>query len=387
VVSHHDVVRDTAEFGLLRMVRVMAVILPSAALIQVLANLRDYRQPAVAVAVWLAVLTAALWLEPRTLPDGLARGEAAAAVLIAVAAVAVIGWVHTAHYPPGSVDLVILGTVWLLALVALSYPAWVWLPAALVVFAVHAALLIHALGANPLTLSQLEVVGYILVNVLIVFAALRPTVAVYTGMITRRASLASRSRAERAAAAAVLEDRRSRLALLEREALPLLRGIADGTVDPAAGEVRERCARHAEALRHSLTDRAPRGGELVAGLEPALQAARTRGLLVHVQVLGEPGIPEPQVAHAVLAAVDAVIGALPPQQVVLTVLASGDGVELYMTFGDPPRVIPDVARFGREVPAAARWHASVTAEPTGVAGCLEIGWVQRCWDGAVDRRH
>lgn len=376
MVSQHDVVRDTAEFGLLRMVRVLAVILPTAALIQVLANLRDYRQPAVAVAVWLAVLATSVWLAPRTRPDGLTGAEAAAAVLIAIAAVAVIGWVHRAHYPSGSVDLVILGTVWLLALVALSYPAWAWLPGALVVFALHAALLIRALGANPLTLSQLEVVGYILANVLIAFAALRPTVAVHTSVITRRASLASRSRAERAAAAAVVEDRRSRLALLEMDALPLLRGIADGTVDPSDGEVRERCARHAAALRHSLTDRAPRGGGLVAGLEPALEAARTRGLLVHAQVLGEPGTPEPRVAHAVLAAVDAVIGVLPPQHVVLTVLASGDRVELYMTFGQPPPVIPDVARFGREVPATACWQASVTAEQTGVAGCLEISWVE-----------
>jgi hypothetical protein len=387
VVSHHDAVRDTAEFGLLRLVRVVAVILPSAALIQVLASPGDYRQPAVAVTVWLGVLATAVWLAPRTLPDGLARGEAAAAVLIAVAAVAAIGWVHRAHYPPGSVDLVILGTVCLLALVALSYPAWVWLAGALAVFAVHATLLIRALGANPLTLSQLEVCGYILANALIAFAALRPTLAVHTSMITRRASLASRSRAERAAAAAVLEDRRSRLALLEMNALPLLRGIADGSVDPTADEVRERCARHAAALRQSLADRAQHGAGLVAGLEPALQAARTRGLLVHVQELGEPGAPVPQVGHAVLAAVDAVISALPPQQVVLTVLASGDRVELYMTFGQPPRVIPDVARFGREVPAAARWRARVTAEQTGVAGCLEISWAEGRWDGAVDRRH
>jgi len=384
VVSHHDAVRDTAEFGLLRLVRVVALILPSAALIQVLASLHDYRQPAVAVAVWLAVLATAVWLAPRTLPDGLAGSEAAAAVLIAVAAVAAIGWVHRAHYPPGSVDLVILGTVWLLALVALSYPAWVWLSGALAVFAVHAALLIRALGANPLTLSQLEVVGYILVNVLIVFAALRPTLAVHTSMVTRRASLASRSRAERAAAAAVLDDRRSRLALLEMDALPLLRGIADGSVDPTADEVRERCARHAAALRHSLADRARRGGGLVAGLEPALQAARSRGLLVHVQVLGEPGALAPQVGHAVLATVGAVISALPPQQVVLTVLASRDRVELYMTFGQRPRIMPDVARFGREVPAAARWHARVTAEQTDVAGCLEISWVE---GGVVDARH
>jgi hypothetical protein len=319
------------------------------------------------------MFAAAAWLVPQIGTGGLTGGEAAAAVLIAVAATAATGWEYHPHHGSGSVDLAILGTVWLLALVALSHPARVWVPGALVVFAVHAALLTRAAGASPLSLTKLEVAGYILAAVLIVFAALRPTVAVHTSMTARRAALASRSLAERAAVAAVQEVRRSRLALLEMEALPLLRGIAGGTLDPADGDVRERCARHAAVLRHSLTDRAPAAGALVAGLQPALQAASARGLLVNVQVIGDPGVPVPQVAHAVLAAVDAVISALRPDQVMLTVLASGGDVELYLTFSEPLRVSPDVARFGRDVPAAACWHAAVTAEETGT-GCLEISW-------------
>src|SRR6202035_2834487 len=92
VVSHHEAVRDVTESGLRRMVGAMAAILPLAALIQVLANLSDYRQPAVAVAVWLAMFAAAAWLVRRTGTGALTRGEAAAAVLIAVAAAAAIGW-------------------------------------------------------------------------------------------------------------------------------------------------------------------------------------------------------------------------------------------------------------------------------------------------------
>ena len=373
MVSHHQAVRDVTESGLRRMVGAMAAILPLAALIQVLANLSDYRQPAVAVAVWLAMFAAAAWLVPRIGTGGLTRGEAAAAVLIAVAAAAGSGWEYRPHHGSASVDLAILGTVWLLALVALSYPARVWVPGALVVFAVHAALLTRAAGASPLSLTKLEVAGYILAAVLIVFAALRPTLAVHTSMTARRAALASRSLAERAAVAAVQEVRRSRLALLEMEALPLLRGIADGTLDPADDDVRERCARHAAVLRHSLTDRAPGAGALVAGLQPALQAATARGLLVNVQVIGDPGVPAPEVAHAVLAAVDAVLSALRSDQVVLTVLASAGDVELYLTFSEPLRGHPDVARFGPDVPAALCWHAAVTAEETGT-GCLEISW-------------
>jgi hypothetical protein len=373
VVSHQEAVRDVTESGLRRMVTAMAAVLPLAALIQVLANLSDYRQPAVAVAVWVAMFAAAAWLVPRIGTGGLARGEAAAAILIAVVATAAIGWEYRPHHASGGVDLAILGTVWLLALVALSHPARIWVTGALVVFAVHAALLIRAAGASPLSLAKLEVAGYILAAVLVVFAALRPTLAVHTSMTARRAALTSRSLAERAAIAAVQEVRRNRLALLEMEALPLLRGVADGTLDPADGDVRERCARHAAVLRHSLTDRAPSADGLVAGLQPALQAASARGLLVNVQVIGDPGIPAPEVAHAVRAAVDAVISALRPHPVMLTVLASGDDVELYLTFSEPLRVSPDVARFGRDVSAAAGWHAIVTAEESGT-GCLEISW-------------
>ena len=52
---------------------------------------------------------------------------------------------------PGSVDLAILGTLWLLVVVVMSAPLWVSVPAALTVYAVHSALLIRAEGLNPLT--------------------------------------------------------------------------------------------------------------------------------------------------------------------------------------------------------------------------------------------
>jgi hypothetical protein len=373
VVSHQEAVRDATEPGLRRVLGAMAAILPFAALIQALANLHDNRQPAVAVAVWLAVFAAAAWLVPRMGTGGLTGGESAAAVIIAVAAVAAIGWDHHPRHGSETVDLAILGTVWLLVLVALSRPARVWIPAALAVFAVHAALLIRSAGASQLSLAKLEVAGYILAAVLIGFAAIRPSLAMHTHITARRAALASRSEAERAAAAAVQQDRRSRLALLEMEALPLLRGIADGSLDPADDGVRERCARHAAVLRRSLTEPAPIAGGLVAGLQPVLEAASARGLPVDVQMIGDPAIPAPEVARAVLLATGAVIGALPPHPVMLTVLASGGDVELYVTFTEPLRAVPDVAQFGRDVPAAARWRATLTAEETGT-GCLEISW-------------
>lgn len=384
VSHHHGVVRDTTEFALLRMIGLLAVIFPLAALIQVLVDLHEYHQPAVAVAVWLAMFPVALWLVPRVRTETLTRRESVAAVLIALAAVAVIGWEHRTDHVSPRVDLAILGTAWLLALVALSSPPWIWISGALTVFAVHAVLLVHAMGLDRLSLTVLEAAAYILVAALCAFSALRPTIALHTSISARRAALASRSEAERAAAAAVQEDRRNRLALLEIEALPLLRAIADGTLNPAAGDVRERCAQYAAQLRHSLTDRVPSAGGLTAALDPALTAARERGLLVDVQVIGDTGVPAPEVVHAVRTVVEAVLGELTPQQVMLTMLAAGDSVELYVTFGGLTGNIPDMARFGRDVPAAARWHAAVTADDAGKAAWLEISWRKAV---LLDRRH
>jgi hypothetical protein len=311
----------------------------------------------------------------------LSAAETTAAIAIAIAAVTVVGAERSGRVMPGSVDLAILGTLWLLVVVALSAPTWVSVPAALTVYAVHSALLIRAQGLNPLTLSELEAAAYICAAFLIAAAVLRPTIAVHVSLAARRASLASRSAAESAAAEAIGQERQSRLAVLEKEALPLLRGIADGTLDPTAGDVRDRCGRHAAVLRHALTRGAPDVGDLASGLETALETARERGLLVTVQLVGDPGPAPPRLARAILATVDAVLGALPPQQVTLTVLAVGDEVELYLAFDTPSPGGPDLTHAAQQddLPAAAHWRASVNAAEAG-GGYLEISWRK---DGAA----
>jgi hypothetical protein len=378
MVSPQQAAWDTVEAGLTSLLRALALVLPSLALLQVLADARDYRQPVVAVLVWLAVLGAGSWLVPRSRAGGLSTRETAAAIAIAAAAVAAIGAVHRAHGDPGNVNLAVLGTAWLLALVVMSHSARVWIPVALLVFAVEGAVVFREQGLNRLSMSQLGAAGYIIAAILIAFAALRPTLDTHVTMAVRQAALASRAAAERAAAAAIKQERRGRLAVLEEEALPLLRGIADGTLDPADPGVREQCARHAAVLRDALTD-GPPGGEVLATLQPTLRAAGARGLPVTVQFIGDPGTPPPPVARAVLETVDAVLGALPPHQAVLTVLADGDDIELYLNFSAPLRTAPDLTRVGNDVPAAARWQAALNVTETG-AGFLEISWRR---DGAA----
>ena len=356
-----------------RMAGTLAAIWQFAILILVLADLHDYRNPAVPAVVWLGMLAAAIWLVPRARADGLTGADAAVAIAVAVAAVALVGWDRRANGGTGTVDWSVLGTGWLLALVALSRPAWVWVSGALLIFTAHAVFTIRLLGVTSLGLARLALAAYLLVGILVIFAALRPTLRAHAGMAARHAALASRAAAERAAAAAVHEDRRARLAVLEVDVLPVLRGIADGTLDPADGEVKQRCAQYAAALRRALVDRVQNADWLLAELEPALRAARARGIPAEVQVVGEPGRPGWEVADATLTAVDRVLTALPPQPVTLTVLASGPDVELYVTFDRPLRARADLAGLARQVPASAGWRATVDADGTG-AGCLEVRW-------------
>jgi signal transduction histidine kinase len=366
------VIREAAESELPRMLGTVAVIWQLTLLIQVLIYLHDFRLPTVPLAVWLGLLAATGWVVPRARAGGLTRPDAALAVGIAVVAVALVGWDRRTH-GTGTADWSVVGTSWLLAFVALSRPAWEWIAGALLVFTAHVVVFIRVLGVTSLGLARLAATAYTLVVVLLFFAALRPALRSYARTAARSAALASRSAVKRAVATAVRDDRRRRLALLEADALPLLRGIADGTLDPASREVRERCARHAATLRSALADRPRKAGGVLAELEPALRAAKARGLPVEVQVVGEPGLLMREVAGATLAAVDAIMSALPPHPVTLTVLASGDDVELYVTFDRPPRATLDVAGLRLTVPATAHWHAAVDVDDTG-AGCLEVRW-------------
>jgi hypothetical protein len=371
-----ELVRDVTESGIPRMVGAVAAILPFTLLVQVLVHPGNYRQPAVPVLVWLGTLAAAAWLVPRSRAGGISGPQAIVAIAGAVAAVVLAGVERRASVAAGTVNWSILGTVWVLALVALSRPAWTWVSGALLVLAAHAAFIIRALGVTPLSLAQVGAAAYIIVVIMAVFAGLRPTLRVQADVAARRATLASRSAAERAAAAAVRDDRERRFARLELEALPLLRAIADGTLDPGDRAVQQRCAAHGSALRHSLIDRRPVASGLLAGLEPALSTARARGLLVEVQLVGDPGEPGPEVAGAALAAVGRVLGALPPAPVTLTILSAGDDAEMYLTFGGPLAAtpgLPDLTGLGRSLPAAAGWRAAADVDETG-AGCLELGW-------------
>ena len=371
MLSRTGLVQETYAAGLPRMAAGVALVWQFAILIQVLAYRNDFRQPAVPLLVWLGLLGAAAWLLPRARGSQLGGLDAALAIAVAVAAVALVGWERRLG-ATGAVDWSVAGTGWLLALVALSL-AWEWITGALLVFAAHAIVAYRVLGVTALGQARLAATGYTVLVILAGFAALRPAIRAQARVAARRATLASQTAAERAAADGIQQDRRRRLAVLEADVLPLLRGIADGTLDPADPAVQQRCADRADALRRALADPARPDGGLLAGLAPALSAAEDRGLPVEVQVIGDPGIPAPEVAGATRAAVSDMVGALPPHPVVLTVLASDEEVELYLTFERPPPGPVDVAALRRLVPATADWQATMDIGDAG-AGFLAVRW-------------
>ncbi len=373
VASRQAAVAEAAESAAPRFAGVLSVILPAALLVQAVASQGDYLQPVVPVLVWLGVLAAAGWLVPRACSRGLGPVEALAAIGVAVVAVAAIGADHRAAASPVDVNWTILGTIWLLALVALNRPAWVWVPGALLIFGVHAAFVLGSLGGSPLGLARVTAAGYAALIVPTLFAALRPALRTHAAMAVRRAGLASRTAAERAAVIAIQDDRLDRLALLQAEALPLLSGMADGTLDPADGAVRERCARNAATLRRALVDRAEQAGGVLAGLAPALDAAQARGLDVQVQVVGDPGRPGPAVTRATLGALHEVLRSLPRQPLTLTILAVGGNVELYLTFDHAPVRRWDLAALQQDAPPGGGWAATADAGDSG-PGCLEVRW-------------
>ena len=378
VVTPLGAVAEATESAAPRFVGAVAIALPAGLLVQALFDHASYRHPVVPVVVWLGMLVAAAWLLPRARTGDLSNAHAAVAIVMAVVAVTAIGLDRRDTGAAMSVDWTILGVVWLLALLALITPAWVWVPGSVLVMGIHAVFVLDALGLSPLGWTRVAASCYAVVSVLAVFAALRPALRTHAEIAVRRAALASRSAAERAAVAACGAARRSRLSLLEVETLPLLRGIADGTLDPADGAVRRRCAEHAAALRRALVDRAPEPAGLLAGLEPVLAAARARDVVAEVQAIGDPGRPAQDVLRAAVAAVDLVLRALPPQPVILTVLASGGAAEMFVTFDRPPAADlaglgRDVAGLGGAVPEAAAWRAVLEAEDGG-PGCLEVRW-------------
>ena len=122
-----DAVVQEYASGLPRIFGMLVVIWQLALLIQIISYRHEYRQLWAAFAVWFGLVGVAFWLVPRTRAGGLSRRDSAIAIALAIFAVCMLGWEHRLRGAESSVDWSVFGTSWLLALVAVSRPAWEWI--------------------------------------------------------------------------------------------------------------------------------------------------------------------------------------------------------------------------------------------------------------------
>jgi hypothetical protein len=155
---------------------------------------------------------------------------------------------------------------------------------------------------------------------------------------TQAAALDAALGASQDAAAAVRRDQARRLARLERDVLPLLRAVADGSADPRDVNVRRLCARRARTLRRMLVGSGGQAGPL-AELELAIDAAEARGTLVALQIDGELAeVPAP-IRDEIVDIVGETLRAAPPGRVTITLWCdTGEGFLSYPFTKDRPLV-------------------------------------------------
>ena len=192
-------------------------------------------------------------------------------------------------------------------------------------------------GTAPLELARMVSALYGLWGVQFLAAAFGPVLGASATTTALAASndvdLASRQQA----AATIRQDRLAQVRDLEERFLLVLRGVADGSVDPADQVVRRQCANQAGVLRRLLASASSSGGTAsgLAELERPVEAAEARGVTVDVRLHGDLwALPTP-VRERMAATVAEALASVATGTVTLTVLCSAGEGTVYVTFPLP----------------------------------------------------
>ena len=255
-------------------------------LLALLAGWSDYLRPVTELLAWLALsavgaAAAVRLLRGRTGVVGtwLLAGAALAAGAVAIAAVPADLLFSGTNWAWGS-------TGWFGVLVLLRRP-----PRELGVFlginaAVALAVLAGAGALDRIGVARAATMIYgtaaLQVTLLLAAQALAATarraaaVAEAESAVRRRRQVAERLHA----------DRRQRYRVVHDAVAPLLAGLADGTLDPAGGEVRHRCAVEASRLRRLFAETDDVADPLLHELRACSYIADRRGVAVDLQLTG-----------------------------------------------------------------------------------------------------
>ena len=242
-----------------------------------------------------------------------------------------------------------------------------------------------------LTLAQLGTAGRLdgptLVQLAVVVAAsggFQVTTGAAGAALTRVAATATdavRRQAETLTAEAVARqlhlDREERYAGLRESVLPLLRGVGDGSLSPAAPDVQRRAAVEAARLRRLFAEDGDVRDPLAAELAALVDLVERRGADVRFVVRGQRPVPPPAVCRELLEQVSTALLAV-RRSARVTLSAVGAGVAVSVV---TDRVPPDGAGPGPEPPGRPD-----SGEITTVTVAAEQGtWVEARWTPTASR--
>ncbi|MFJ9028117.1 hypothetical protein ACIRQP_06260 [Streptomyces sp. NPDC102274] len=157
-----------------------------------------------------------------------------------------------------------------------------------------------------------------------------------------------RVRTEAAVSAQVHVDQRSRYRDLGRSVLPLLTGLADGTLDPGSERVRRRCAFEAARMRRLFAERDHASDPLLHELRAGIGVAERHGVDVQLAVRGASA-PVPR--HLRRALTEPVLAALATAErsARATVVRGGGQVRVSVVTDAPQTDIPEPTERGIRV--------------------------------------
>ncbi|MEV6425375.1 hypothetical protein [Streptomyces sp. NPDC051662] len=157
-----------------------------------------------------------------------------------------------------------------------------------------------------------------------------------------------RVRTEAAVSAQVHADQRSRYRDLGRSVLPLLTGLAEGTLDPGDERIRRRCAFEAARLRRLFAERDHASDPLLHELRAGIGVAERHGVDVQLAVRG---VSAPVPRHLRRALTEPVLAALATAErsARATVVRGGGQVRVSVVTDAPETDIPEPTERGIRV--------------------------------------
>jgi hypothetical protein len=381
--------------GMRRTAGIVAVAWQAITLVPLIVSLPRTHSPALALLAWLAASVGVALAVGVIRHRPLSRAECLALIALGSAAAAV-GAVNTMSTgtAPRYLDWTALELPLLVMLVAVSLPLAEWLLALAATVAVLAAVVLARTGVEPLAVSQLAGVVYgqcaLLTFTTMIGPVMRRTAERTAQALEAEAELAAMHDTE----ILVRRDRARGLGAVERDVLPLLTAVRRGLLDPRDPAVRDRCARHAVAVRRTL---AAGQSAALCELAPALVDAEQRGVNLDVQVSGDLRHAPAEIRAELATHVAGALAGVPNEGTTVTLVCDDAGGSLCLTYpgdypGDPtypgdvyPGDTAAVAEAGRSVrlPAARppshadhppRPLVAVSTDHDDGRVCLELRW-------------